>query len=507
MFIENIIKFLIVFIVLGVNSSFASDDDLKVAVPNPITTTDPFFVKTAQDNFILPLVYESLFKRNLDGDLLPLLAKAFNNFGSKKLKVVLNEDIMFSDGSFLKVEDVIESLKKYCKDNKSFIRLSSLKGCGPDSNLDVKKTADNTFELGVLENYLYAVEQLSYPGIGIFKVKNGEKIGSGAFKLESIESNCTKLGINHFHINWKHRKLKFKRINFQFVSEKNIVKALEKKMFHVASMYFENTISKLSENGYAKLVHSENVVSGIVLNKKVFALRELKVRRSLQKIVYEQDFSICNGQKYKNIGMIPEGIGGFVDDSLLKKELSFINFDKIIKVKSQIDVLFYRHIERKNECEENLIKDIFKKHNLNLNIVYIDNYKELFSKYLDHSTDGYIELFVYNSLDALSLLKRLLPKKSTNVFFYTSKNITDFLNNASREKILNQRFEYYRGINMEIAKEAIFLPLGSTSHTNVINKCLISKKTDSQFFNPNSFLYLLELDLSKDCQLEGIDEH
>lgn len=493
----------IIFIIasLFVQHIFAFDGELRVAVPNRITSTDPFMVKTAQDNFILPIIYESLFEKNLDGDLLPLLAKSFKGpvRGGNKLQIIINSGVQFSNGNELLVKDVIYSLQSYCLDERLHVRLSALKDCRPKSKLKIKAKDNNTIEIEIGTNYLYAIEQLSSGGIGIFKKVKKGKIGTGAFKVKSIDKGITNLERNSFSAFWRNKKKRFNKISFHFVSEKEVVSKINKQQFHMASMYLRPTIADFKNTNYSTIVHSENVISGVVLNGKIPGLSSILVRKSLQRSIFELDLTACKNGISKVLGMIPEGVGGYISDDNLYEEIREL---KPVKSKKHFKLTFYRHLERSNNCEETKIIEVFKKHNLHLTIKHISNYKELFPLYLNPSTHGFIELFVYNSIDASSLLKRLMAGKKGNVFFYNSKKITSNLREAAIQPSLSKRFKFYRKINKEIFKQATFLSLYSISHTNIIHNCLRHKNTNSQFYNPNSFLYLLKLNFTNNCKLD-----
>ena len=52
-----------------ISYSFLWAEDLKIAVPNKIKSLNPFKTTIIQEKFIQPLVFESIFFKDINGDL------------------------------------------------------------------------------------------------------------------------------------------------------------------------------------------------------------------------------------------------------------------------------------------------------------------------------------------------------------------------------------------------------------------------------------------------------
>lgn len=468
---------------------------LKVAVPNPVDNLDPIKTLSAQEHFVLPLIFEHFFLGNSDGEIAPELAESWS-FDPKtsRLLVKLKNGRVFSDGAPVTVSDAVSSMKRYCDPrNRSSGRLIGLKGCGPGAQgaLGVGAVDDRTlfFEISVHPSaFLY---QLAFGATVVVKDGgHGVWLGSGPFRIDSHEKGRLVIVRNpHYRAA---RNDYAERIEFEFVPEDSLLQRVKAGEFDVASMYMYPVVAALDSAEFVTLKHAAQVTQTMVLNPKSPAFKDAALRKSIAAKVRASKLFECRPGQIKAHGIIPKGIGGSLletDDAPGGKPAG----ESPRKSGPAVAVRLYRSAERKNDCEEDILRGIFSEFNIRLEVVHLKDYADLLPKYLDPATDGYIEYFVFTSREASSIFRKLSPKTKEPYFFYTDARVDELLAKALNEGSLTKRFSVYRRLNQDIEDHASVVPLYYVPHTNVVRKTLTQEGAGSISFNPNSFLFLLQM--------------
>lgn len=472
---------------------------LKVAVPNPIDHTDPIKMRSAQETFVLPLIYEHLFLGNSDGNLSPELAESWTvDPKTARLLVRLKAGHFFSDGSEVRAADVVRSIARFCDPQyKTSGRLIGLKGCGPTSSgaLGVGAQDDRTvyFELSVHPSaFLY---QLAFGAAVVMKeVEKDTWAGSGPYRIDKLKEGRLVLVKNAFCTQSKNEGVD--KIEFEFVPESELAGKLKTGEFDVASMYMYPSIVSMDLPAYRVYKHAAQVTQTLVLNPKVHPFTRIAVRKALAKGIEHSKIFECRPGQGRANGLIPKGLGGSLPagaEGLKDSDDIPESFWASARLKSPVVARVYRSSERKNACEEDIIKAVFARLNITLEMIHLDSYKQLIPKYLDPSTNAYIEYFVFTSRDASSILGKLSPATKEPYFFYTAPKFEKQIAIALREGSIAKRFSIYRELSREIQDYAGVIPLYYVPHTNVVKKTLVGESSGNMIFNPNSFLFLLQM--------------
>ena len=171
---------------------FGAVNDIKLL--NPLTTT------TGQDIYILNLVYDTLVKVDVNGQIVPWLAESFNVIDDKTIEVTLRDDVKFHDGSPLTLEDVKFTFD-FAKEVKAPYYMSKIKAIE-----SVEITGDNklVFKLsepfapfmsnglalvGILPKHIWEIKYQELGAEGILSWPNTPTIGSGPFMFDYWRPN------------------------------------------------------------------------------------------------------------------------------------------------------------------------------------------------------------------------------------------------------------------------------------------------------------------------------
>jgi ABC-type oligopeptide transport system substrate-binding subunit len=95
-----------------------------------------------------------------------------------------------------------------------------------------------------------------------------------------------------------------------------------------------------------------------------------------------------------------------------------------------------------------------------------------------------------------------LPSSREQIYFYTSSLYDKLLNEAWRKPSLTEKFEYYRQINQDIIDRASVIPLYYVGHTRIMHKCLKAAPSEAITYNPNSFIFLEQVQHTAECPQE-----
>lgn len=148
---------------------------------------DPFKAKTQNNQILSTLVFESLFDLDENYEPVTNIATGYEFKDSKTLKVDINPQIKFSDGSSLDTEDVVYSFNA---SKKSPAYKNSLQ------YIDYASANGNSVIFYLDRENPYAVNLLTFPIASTKDDENGYPVGSGRYKYEQTSSGKTVLTAN-----------------------------------------------------------------------------------------------------------------------------------------------------------------------------------------------------------------------------------------------------------------------------------------------------------------------
>jgi len=478
-------------------------DKLYVAVPNGFESLDPLKAAIAQEWFVLPLIYEYLFRYNSKDEIIPDLAEvwAFQE-DTSTIRIKIREGHFFSDGSKVDAKSVVQSITAYClSTTPSAVGLRGLVGCSGANNrrIKIRAVSDYNVEMVITMAPSAFIYQLTAAPMAVLKRdKNHHALGSGPYRLESLLHDMVVLKKNDFFSRLTSSPSPSQLV-IQYIAEDAIGKELKKNNLDVASMYLTSSKSQLENPNYVVIPQAAHVTQVLVLNPNVVPFKDPKLRKVIRDAIYESEISTCAEGRMPAIGLIPTGVGGSIanDRSVIHGPIAAKNHK--LALKNPVHVEIFQHIGRKNICDEMTLKHIFANFNIFLNFRYVDNYSELDKLYVDKSTPAYIELFVFLTRDASRFLSRFTPHTTEPLFFYTDPKIEELVNKALNLGEIKQRFLLYRLANTRIEEKSSTVALYYIGHTNTIRRCRAGKSPEQIGYSPNSFLFLIEGGLADDC--------
>lgn len=143
---------------------------------------DPFKATTQNNQVLASLVFESLFDLDENYEPIANIATGYAFIDSKTLKVDINQQIRFSDGSELDLEDVIFSINAAKKSAAYGSSLDSIGNVEADGNSVIIKL-----------NYANpnAVNLLTFPITSIKDDEDGFPVGNGRYKYQNNNGKIT----------------------------------------------------------------------------------------------------------------------------------------------------------------------------------------------------------------------------------------------------------------------------------------------------------------------------
>ena len=177
-----------VFVLTACGSSSGDNKTLNVAVSADATSLDPNNYNDDFSENAMRQIYNTLVEKEPSGELRNALAKSIEQPDDLTYIVKLREDVKFSNGEDLTVEDVIFSLKRVAESSQYSYIFGNI-----DENSFVKQD-ENTLEFKLNKPDGSFLQALSHPGASILNQKHVEEnkddisqnpMGTGPFVLES----------------------------------------------------------------------------------------------------------------------------------------------------------------------------------------------------------------------------------------------------------------------------------------------------------------------------------
>ncbi|MBC7759780.1 MAG: hypothetical protein H7069_13055 [Phormidesmis sp. FL-bin-119] len=471
---------IVLFYALSLTTS-ALADTIRVGMPNRINSLDPVGATNAQERFLLPLLFQPLFYIDQAGSILPSLAESYEEVEKGVVKLKIKKNQRFSDGSLLAASDVVASLKTLCaKGSYNLIPIRTLVGCEKGGAPQVIAVNNNelTFKLrGSLNYFLY---ELASPFLFIFKSTPGGIIGSGEFKKKFLsESKAIIERVNSVAGMPNEMEL-------FYITEKGVTDELQANKIDIASMFVDRDIQKIDLQRFKKISTSNDVVTVITINpKRIKDVPESILRQIGSELKSDLQLSKCDTSKTIANGIVPEGIGGYLNTQIDSA------YSKTLKLPKPITLNIHVAADRLIDCETMAFEHIMLRHNIHIKIIYEADYIKLKLNYGTDNIDGYLEHFVFYTRDAGRFFSRFTSFSNAPVFYIQSRKVEELMKDAENSSEIQTRFGIYRKINAVIETYHNLFPLNYMGHSIIWNKCISFKGSSGNTpTNPNTFLYL-----------------
>lgn len=148
---------------------------------------DPFKAETQNNQVLASLVFESLFDIDESYEISTNIATGYAYTDGKTLRVDINPQLKFSDGTTIEVEDVVFSIKAAIDSDAYGSSLTDI------SNVEA---SGNSVIISFNHENPYAVNLLTFPICSTEDDENGFPIGSGRYKYQLDSDGKTVLVVN-----------------------------------------------------------------------------------------------------------------------------------------------------------------------------------------------------------------------------------------------------------------------------------------------------------------------
>lgn len=148
---------------------------------------DPFKAQTQNNQVLASLVFESLFDIDESYEVTANIATGYAFTDSKTIRVDINPQLKFSDGSPLSIDDVVFSTKAALESAAYGNALSCISSVSQNGN---------SLILNLKYANPYALNLLTYPICSVHDDENGYPIGSGRYRYQTNNEGKTVLTAN-----------------------------------------------------------------------------------------------------------------------------------------------------------------------------------------------------------------------------------------------------------------------------------------------------------------------
>jgi ABC-type transport system substrate-binding protein len=478
---------------------------ITATIPNKLDTYVPWELKSLPDVNFASLIYEPLFRTNSSGELEPIIAKSWD-VSSQELRVSLRADRVFSDGTEITAQVVVESFKQLClNSNLAKNVFSSLTGCDvgkPEVNMSGQKEV--TFRVN--DNPRLFLQSLAHPQALIFKHDVKGKpfafVGSGPYRLVDFSPQYANLAVNVK--SFKTYAQKNAGLRLVYVDIFELKKYLTVNTPDAILMNLSTFLKDIKPVHYKRIDHSPFVTEVLSINS---ALEPFASNPQLIQTLKDHLYNLSKvhecfpNEARRAYGFVPIGLGGSIADSApqkLSSEKSIIPIGTEAKKHGMKSIVIYQHAGRKQPCVIEKVQEAFAAVGLKVQFEHLTDYPKLFSIYQDKKTPAVIELTAFVQRDVGQILGRLSPKSSFSIYFYKSLNVAGELEKARKLPKLGERFSFYRNIVKDIQENSGVIPLYYLSDANLYRNCITGHE-EQGLFNPNTYLQIHKLN-SGECK-------
>lgn len=385
-----------------------------------ISNIDPALMRDEYSKEIIPLVYETLFKINSQGDIEKCLVEKYSWISERELYLKLKSKIFFHDGTELTAEDVKNSLE-FTKEK------GVLKNMYSDIT-DIKILGKNEMKIKISDTDNTFLNILAYGMSSIAKREKNKIYGTGKYKIEEVTGSETKL------IEFKGSN-EIKEIIYTWdINEKQRLIKLFNDYADIALNMSEETIKEGKKIGVVSeesiIFPSETIVSTVILFGKQNDF-SLETKRAFEKAVrrkadtfFPKDILNANLSKI-DISYKTKDIKKYFEDRENKKELK----------------LMVLNTERNMKYAENIKKSL-KESGIDVRILphQIESYNaKLASKDFDLAV---YDITALNN-DLIFLMNKILLTDIENVELYNAlqpffKILKDEKDKKKREAVIDK---------------------------------------------------------------------
>ncbi len=288
---------------VGCGSAGEEDKTLNVSMISDITALDPAFAYDGPTISVMLQITEGLLKLNTDGTISPMLAKDWEAVDPTTYVYNIRDDVCFSDGTPMTMEDVLFSLNRYRDENVAsylmwmYENVESIEQTG-DWQLTVKLyEPDATWQyvFSTAAGHIVKKEACEKAGDDFGKpaalLADMPTIGTGPYKVKSWSVGSeVSLVKNENYWDKSYAETDVDNINFIVISDDTTrMQALSSGQIDIDTMLPSEMISTVrdSEGTDVLLKKSSNFIL-LAMNCEVAPFDDVNVRRAIASLIDKQ---------------------------------------------------------------------------------------------------------------------------------------------------------------------------------------------------------------------------
>lgn len=481
--------------------------DLILAVASEASTLDPAGSNDVPSTNVQFNIYESLVKKDLENNIIPGLAKSWQNIDDRTIEFKLQEGVKFHDG-----EDFNAAAVK-----KNFDRLLDPAVASPKYNIfemieSVDVVDDYTVRFTTKFPFSPILPTLAHNGAMIISpkvidedyeaAKNGRSIGAivsekpvgtGYFKFDSWAAGSEiKLVRNDDY--WG-EKAHVDSVTFRVVPESTTRNAdLERGFVQIVDNVQPTEVQALNDSDFGSVIQTPSTaLTFIGFNTTKAPFDDVRVRQAVSKLVNKQEIidGIYNGFAVPAEGPLAPRVLGY-SDSLKGYDYDPEGAKALLKeagYENGFEIEFWTNDNPQRVETAVYLQNVLKEYNINVDIKQME-----FGAFIDNIRAGEHDLFMLSWTNPLadgdmglySLFHSSTIGIPPNAFFYGTDEVDQLLDAARVETEPEKRSELYIQAQEKLIEDAPTIFLNHQEFLTGVSNSITGLEVDS------SSLYLLQ---------------
>ncbi len=308
---NNVLKYIFIIIVIGLigfgaykmtkNSEKQTEEsidqtstvntiqtDIRLAIAS-FDTMNPLLSNNRNVQEISRIIYEPLVTLNGNYKMEYCLAEEIAKTDDLNYVVKLRQGVLWQDGSNFNVDDVIFTVDKILKEGISTVYANNLRGLAFIERID-----DYTLKMTLSEPIDFFQYHLTFPILSknfyegqdfTTSEKNLAPIGTGMFRIESVDSNVIKLVQNETYWNSSKQPMA-KEISINlYGSTGELYNAFKNGEIDIVDVKISNIEEYIGSLGYKKIEYRARDYDFLAINTQNEVLSDSFVRKAISKII------------------------------------------------------------------------------------------------------------------------------------------------------------------------------------------------------------------------------
>ncbi|MDO4814302.1 MAG: ABC transporter substrate-binding protein [Gemella sp.] len=447
-------------------------------VTNPLRTTDRWGLTYTN------MIFSPLVRIEGDGAKKYELAKSLEpSADGKKIKVVLRDDVKWSDGEKFTADDVVYTYNQLAKKENKREQKMQVDG----QPIKIVKVDDYTVEFRLPSASAAAIENVAtetyilpehvYSKVSDLSgndVSGVQPVGTGPYKLDEYKrGEYIKLSANEHYFGGK---ASVNNVVLRIIPSSETTKVALQKGEVDAAVVLPSDVADLDKNAITAYPYSENRVGYLGLNANTDELKDVKVRQAIMFALNKEELNkavYLDGQYYTTPNSFLPTANPFKTDDVEKYATNVEKAKSLLSEagKSNLTLkLWYTGNDKAQTLQATLIQQQLKAAGINVELNGVESaaltaeLKNKDSKAYHMFLNGYIW---GNDPDLYNVM--YTSNGPNNYFKLKSAKVDELFKSGAVELDSAKRKEIYNNLQKEIANEAVVYPIVDNKRVLAVN--------------------------------------